>query len=88
MENLMQTSGRVVAVKKCWWMKVNTKPVRKDLMDGAAFAHMIKVSYQAQGQTFEKWKYVNWDLRCPQFGDTVEVHYDARRPKKAQILIK
>ena len=29
--------GTVVAVKKQWWLKVNTKPFRTHSLDGATF---------------------------------------------------
>ena len=40
-----KTVGTVVSVKKQWWLKVNTKPVRMHALDGATFPHIIKVSY-------------------------------------------
>ncbi len=33
----METVGTVISVKRQWWLKINTKPVRKDLFDGAIF---------------------------------------------------
>ena len=39
-----KTAGTVVSVKKQWWLKVNTKPIRMNTLDGATFPHIIKVS--------------------------------------------
>ena len=44
------TSGTVVSVKKQWWLKVNTKVIRKGPLDGAIFPHIIKVKYMVDGK--------------------------------------
>ena len=35
-----QTEGVITDVKTCWWLKVNTKPVRRNMFDGALFPHI------------------------------------------------
>lgn len=32
-----KTIGIILSVKKQWWLKVNTKPIRKHALDGATF---------------------------------------------------
>lgn len=40
-----KTTGTVISVKKQWWLKVNTKPVRMHALDGATLPHIITVKY-------------------------------------------
>ena len=56
-EGLLQKCT-VVSVKKQWWLKVNTKPVRMHALDGAAFPHIIKVSYMVNGTEYFKRKWI------------------------------
>ena len=37
------TIGIVLCVKKQWWLKVNTKPIRKPALDGATFPQIVTV---------------------------------------------
>lgn len=59
-----QTSGTVIAIKKQWWLKVNTKPVRKHMLDGATFPHIIKVQYEADGIPYTKRKWIGAGHPC------------------------
>lgn len=52
------TVGTVISVKKQWWLKVNTKPVRMHALDGATFPHIITVKYSVNGQEYTRRK---WD---------------------------
>ena len=45
-----ETTGTVISVSKQWWLKINTKAVRKYPMDGAVFPHIIKVTYIVNGK--------------------------------------
>ena len=47
-----ETMGTVISVKKQWWLKINTKPVRTHALDGAIFPHIIKVQYTVDGKTY------------------------------------
>ena len=48
--------GTVVSVKKQWWLKVNTKPVRMHALDGATFPHIVTVKYTVDGNEIVKKK--------------------------------
>ena len=40
-----QTEGIVTEVKTCHWFKINTKPIRKHMWDGAVYPHIIHFTY-------------------------------------------
>ena len=40
-----QTEGTVTEVKTCYWFKVNTKPVLRNMFNGALFPHIIHFTY-------------------------------------------
>lgn len=82
-----QTEGLVTAVKTCWWLKVNTKPIRTHMMDGAAFPHIIHVTYTVSGQTYVGKRYVNWNKRCPETGEKLTVYYEKDNPEKYAVFL-
>lgn len=49
-----QTTGTVTAAHKQWWLKVNTKPIRRHAWDGALFPFIIDVEYTAGGIAYSK----------------------------------
>ena len=56
MEN--KTIGTIISVKKQWWLKVNTKPVRMHALDGATFPHIVTVKYTVDGNEIVKKKWL------------------------------
>lgn len=80
-----KTIGTVKKVHKCWYIKVNTKPVRTHLLDGAAFPHIITVEYNANGQTYSKRKFLNYNIACPNVGSNIDVYYDKEKPSKITL---
>ncbi|MBE6032885.1 MAG: sugar ABC transporter permease [Clostridiales bacterium] len=80
--------GKVVKVHKCWWLKVNTKPVRAHSFDGALFPHILTVEYSVDGKIYKKRKWVPYDQPAPSVGDTVEVFYHKDAPAKCEIHIR
>ena len=81
-----EAMGTVVSVAKQWWLKVNTKPIRTGPLDGAAFPHIIKVSYTVDGFEYSKRKWVGAGSPVPGIGTGVKVIYDAEKPSKAKII--
>ena len=81
-----ETKGKVIAVQKQWWLKINTKPVRTHALDGAIFPHIIKVQYTVDGKTYTKRKWIGANSRPPMVGNSVAVRYCENDPKKAKIL--
>lgn len=81
-----KTMGTVVSVKRQWWFKVNAKPVRMHPLDGAAFAHMIKVEYAIGGRTYTKRKWLGAGCPVPIEGSLVTVCYDEDKPSRAKVI--
>ena len=83
---MKETKGIVLAVSKQWWLKVNTKPIRRHALDGATFPHIIKAEYTVEGVTYFKRKWIKACQTPPCVGSTVTVQYDSDNPKKAKII--
>ena len=49
-----KTIGTVISVKKQWWLKVNTKPVRMHALDGATFPHIKKLAIWLMERSISK----------------------------------
>lgn len=81
-----ETMGTVISVKKQWWLKINTKPVRTHALDGAIFPHIIKVQYTVDGKTYIKRKWIGANSQPPVEGSSVTVLYYGNNPNKAKVL--
>ena len=81
-----QTTGTVISVKKQWWLKVNTKPIRMDMLDGATFPHIIKVQYEVGSIPYTKRKWIGAGRPVPALGAALTVCYCRDNPKKAKVL--
>ena len=81
-----ETMGKVISVKKQWWLKINTKPVRTHALDGAIFPHIIKVQYTVDGKTYIKRKWIGANSQPPAEGSSVTVLYCGNNPNKANVL--
>lgn len=82
-----RTIGTVIAVKKQWWLKINTKPVRTHSLDGAIFPHVIKVIYTVEGTPYTKRKWVPASHPIPTLGSEVTVLYGEEKPARAKIIL-
>lgn len=83
-----KTEGVVVDVKTCWWLKVNTKPVRRSAIDGALFPHIIHFTYTVNGKVYRGKRYVNWNKRCPVKGEKLTVYYEKDDPAKYAVIVQ
>ncbi len=81
-----ETTGTVISVSKQWWLKINTKVIRKGPMDGAVFPHIIKVSYIVDGKEYTGKKWISAGTPVPIEGGSVKVVYNDDAPTKAEIL--
>lgn len=79
--------GKITAVKKCWWIKVNTKPVRHDMWDGAKFPHIATFSYEVDGKAYTGKKWISYDDMPPAVGKTIKVYYDHQDPAKYAVKL-
>ncbi len=83
----IRTTGTVISVRKQWWLKVNTKPFRTGILDGAKFPHVIKVRYYVDGTEYIRRKWIGVQYRVPTEGETVNLVYDDNKPGSIQILV-
>jgi len=79
--------GIVTDVKKCWWIKVNTKPVRMHAFDGALFPHIITYRYVVCGREYTGKRFIGVYTRCPQQGEHLPVYYREERPDQSALRI-
>ena len=79
--------GKVTEVNTCHWLKVNTKPVRTNPLDGARFPHVIHFRYCVDGKEFTGSRYVNWNIRCPVKDEIITVYYDSENPSKYAVPV-
>ncbi len=83
---MKEVNGTVVKVSTQWWLKVNTKPLRKNAVDGAVFPHILQVAYQVNGKTYTKRKWIPAGRPVPEVGTSLAVLYDEIKPSKAKIF--
>ncbi len=87
---MAKTTGTVTELKKIWWVKINTKPVRKYALDGAFFPCRVKVRYSADGTEYEKWTglrdWKKWYGNIPEMGSNVSIEYRVGDPAKFKIV--
>jgi len=81
-----KTTGTVLKATKQWWLKINTKPIRKHALDGAIFPYIIKVQYTVDGTDYIKRKWIGATQPVPEVGSSVQVMYDSTKPSKAKVL--
>ena len=74
--------GTITAVSRCWWITINTKPVRRFSGDGAVYPSIITFSYVVDNIPYVGKLYVPHTSRTPQVGETIPVFYDPANPKK------
>lgn len=77
--------GRVTEVRRIWWIKINTKPVRKHAFDGAEYPMLICFSYEAEGAGYSGKRVINYTRRCPAVGEALTVYYDPARPERYAV---
>ena len=67
-------------VYRCWWLRINTKPVRRFSGDGAIYPHIISFTYEVDGTTYEGKLWIPVRYRVPAKGETIAVYYDPEKP--------
>lgn len=82
-----KTKGRVTKVTPCYWLKVNTKPVRAHAGDGALYPHIICFTYRVQGLEYTGKRYVHWNRRCPVKDEEITVYYERQDPGKYALIV-
>ena len=74
--------GTVTDVSRCWWITINTKPVRRYPGDGALHPSIITFSYVVDNIPYVGKLYVPHTCRAPRMGETITVSYDPANPEK------
>ena len=77
--------GTILSVKKQWWLKVNTKPIRKHALDGATFPHIVTVKYIVDGNEIVKKKWLKSFVTPPSVNEQVTVIYRTDKPTKFRL---
>ena len=72
--------GTVSNVSRCWWLTINTKPVRRFSGDGAVYPHIITFDYRVHGTSYSGKLYIPIRYCVPEKGETIEVFYDPEDP--------
>lgn len=82
-----RTVGTVLSAEPIWWVKINTKPVRVNGLDGAKSPHVIRFAYCVEGVTYHGSAYVSYTVRCPEAGENIPVYYDRDDPSKYAVTL-
>lgn len=83
-----QVIGKVIKVKKLWWMKINKKPIRVTPLDGATFPLSLQVKYNVNDNEYIGKKIVSWSEKDIQVDQEVIVTYNIEKPQKVITLSK
>ena len=86
-KDLIRTTGKILKVHKCWWLKVNKSPVRINDLDGALFPHLMTVSYSVNGKKYKKTKFIGLRENLIGIFGTVNVFYDKDKPSRYTIKL-
>ena len=81
-----ETVGKIIKVKKLWWLKINKKPIRTTSLDGAIFPSSLQVQYSVNGKEYIGKKIVVWNDSFTQVGQAVVVVYNEDKPQKILSL--
>ena len=82
-----ETKGTVFIIKPIWWIKINTKALRKGTLDGSRFPHVIKVKYDVDGQEYICKKWLSIYDEVPKMNQVVKVFYEQDNPQNAKIKL-
>lgn len=77
-----QIIGKVIKIKKLWWLKINKKPIRVTPLDGAMFPLSLQVKYNVNGNEYIGKKIVSWNEKDIQVDQEVIVTYNVEKPQK------
>ena len=81
-----ETVGKIIKVKKLWWLKINKKTIRTTSLDGAIFPSSLQIQYSVNDKKYVGKKIVVWDDRFTQVGQDVVVSYKEDKPQKILSL--
>lgn len=79
------TQGTVTELKKCWWLKINTKPVRQHSLDGAVFPETVYFHYSVMNREYTGHKFIGLNTRNIHTGDKITVYFDSEHPERCVL---
>ena len=82
-----ETMGKVISFSKQWWLKINTKPFRRDYLVGAIFPYIIKVKYIVDEKEYIKRLWIKAGNFVPPVGSELKVIYNEFKPSKAKVIL-
>lgn len=88
MEKEKQVIGKVIKIKKLWWLKINKKPIRVTSLDGVTFPLSLQVNYNVDGNEYIGKKIVFWNEKDIQVEQEVIVTYNVEKPQRIIALSK
>lgn len=80
-----ETTGTVIAVNKQFWIKINRKPMRLHMTNGAEFPYIIKVKYTVDGIEYIRRKWIGAGKKLPLENSTVKIFYNDKKPSVSKI---
>ena len=88
MEKEKHVIGKVIKIKKIWWLKINKKPIRVTSLDGVTFPLSLQVNYNVDGNEYIGKKIVFWNEKDIQVEQEVIVTYNVEKPQRIIALSK
>ncbi|MBE6008125.1 MAG: hypothetical protein E7235_02880 [Lachnospiraceae bacterium] len=85
MSNGNTVRGIVTDVKKCWWIKVKTKPVLTSYSDGVKYPHTVHYEYEVMGEKYTGSKTLGYMVTPPNKNAYITVYYDIDDPSESTI---
>lgn len=79
----VQAVGVVTDVRTCWWLRVNTAPIRTAA--GSRYPHIVRFTYLADGRQYSASRILNWQNNPPAVGRKFRLFYDPKNPRKFAI---
>ena len=86
LRNGKETTATITDVKVCWWLKINTKPIRTNPWDGAVFPHMVHFQYTVDGKSYTGKHYWSWRLTPPARGQDLQIYFDPENPEHYALI--
>ena len=77
--------GVITDMKKCWWLKINTKPVRSHSLDGAVFPCTLHFRYSVNGTEYNGKKFIGLNTRGLNEGGKITVYYDGDNTRRCAL---
>ena len=77
--------GIVTDVKKYWWLKIKTKPVKTSFSDGVKYPHKVYYEYEVMGEKYQGVETLSYMVTPPNKNAYITVYYDVDIPSVSTI---